>query len=57
MSEFKSPAPRNAQTVRPVAPRPVKPSGILHFTPSVTASDYQGRERRAKSHLSDKTPA
>jgi catechol 2,3-dioxygenase-like lactoylglutathione lyase family enzyme len=39
MSEFKSPALRNAESVRPVAPRPVKPSGILHFTLSVTDLD------------------
>src|SRR5262249_23005047 len=36
MSEFKSPALKNATGVRYAAPRPVKPSGILHFTLSVT---------------------
>jgi catechol 2,3-dioxygenase-like lactoylglutathione lyase family enzyme len=39
MSQFKSPALRNAETVRPVAPRRVKPAGILHFTLSVTDLD------------------
>lgn len=35
MSEFKSPALKGA-SVRHVAPKPVKPSGILHFTIGVT---------------------
>jgi hypothetical protein len=39
MADFKSLALRNAETVRPVAPRPVKPSGILHFTLSVADLD------------------
>jgi catechol 2,3-dioxygenase-like lactoylglutathione lyase family enzyme len=36
MNEFRSPALRSAASVRPVAPRPVRPAGILHFTLSVT---------------------
>ena len=36
MSEFKSAALKGAASVRPTAPRPVKPTGILHFTLSVT---------------------
>jgi metallothiol transferase len=36
MTEFKSPALKGATSVRYAAPRPVKPSGILHFTLSVT---------------------
>ena len=43
MSEFKSPALKAADSVRPVAPRPVKPSGILHFTLSVTDLDRARR--------------
>src|SRR5687767_12786060 len=39
MSQFKSPALQGAITVRPVATRRVKPSGILHFTLSVTDLD------------------
>jgi metallothiol transferase len=39
MSEFRSPALKGATTVRPVPARPVKPSGILHFTLSVTDLD------------------
>src|SRR5215467_8262740 len=36
MSEFKSPALKGATSVRYAAPRPIKPTGILHFTLSVT---------------------
>src|SRR5437660_12484891 len=36
MSEFKSAALKGVTTVRYAAPRPVKPTGILHFTLSVT---------------------
>src|SRR5688572_29534613 len=36
MNGFKSPALKGADSVRPVAARPVKPSGILHFSLSVT---------------------
>jgi catechol 2,3-dioxygenase-like lactoylglutathione lyase family enzyme len=36
MSEFKSPELKNAKTVHYTAPRPVKPSGILHFALGVT---------------------
>ncbi len=43
MSEFKSPALRSATSVRYAAPRPVKPSGILHFTLSVTDLDRARR--------------
>lgn len=43
MTEFKSPALKGASSVRSVAPRPVKPSGILHFT--LTVSDLE-RARR-----------
>lgn len=39
MSEFKSPALKGATSVRPVTPRPVKPTGILHFSLSVTDLD------------------
>jgi catechol 2,3-dioxygenase-like lactoylglutathione lyase family enzyme len=39
MTAFKSPALQKANSVRPVAPRPVKPSGILHFTLSVSDLD------------------
>jgi metallothiol transferase len=39
MSEFKSPALKGATSVRYAAPRPVKPTGILHFTLSVTDLD------------------
>ena len=39
MNEFKSPALKGATSVRPAAPRPVKPIGILHFTLSVTDLD------------------
>ena len=38
MTEFKSPALKDA-SVRRVAPKPAKPSGILHFTLSVTDLD------------------
>jgi catechol 2,3-dioxygenase-like lactoylglutathione lyase family enzyme len=38
MSEFRSPALKDAK-VHPVAPRPVKPKGILHFTLSVSDLD------------------
>ena len=38
MGEFKSPALKGA-SVKYAAPRPVKPSGILHFTLSVTDLD------------------
>ena len=43
MSEFKSPALKGATSVRYAAPRPVKPSGILHFTLSVTDLDRARR--------------
>lgn len=36
MAEFKSKALREAQSVRAVRPRPLKPVGILHFTIGVT---------------------
>ena len=36
MSGFKSPALKGATSVRPAAPRRPKPTGILHFTLSVT---------------------
>src|SRR5438093_7288860 len=36
MNGFKSPALKSATSVRYAAPRPVRPSGILHFTLSVT---------------------
>ena len=39
MTEFKSPALRGMASVRPVAPRRVQPSGILHFTLGVTDLD------------------
>ena len=39
MSQFKSPALRNAETVRAVPARRVTPSGILHFTLGVTDLD------------------
>ncbi len=39
MSEFKSPALKGATSVRPVPARPVRPTGILHFTLSVTDLD------------------
>ena len=36
MSEFKSPALAGVTSIKPVKPRRVQPSGILHFTLSVT---------------------
>jgi metallothiol transferase len=36
MSEFKSPALKGVTGIKPVKPRRVAPSGILHFTLSVT---------------------
>jgi len=49
MSEFKSPALKGATSVRYAPPRPVKPTGILHFTLSVTDLD---RARRFYEELS-----
>ena len=43
MSEFKSPALKGATSVRYRTPRPVKPTGILHFTLSVTDLDRARR--------------
>jgi metallothiol transferase len=43
MAEFKSPALKGASSVHYTAPRPVKPSGILHFTLSVTDLDRSRR--------------
>jgi len=43
MNEFKSPALKGATSVRPTAPRPVQPTGILHFTLSVTDLDRARR--------------
>jgi catechol 2,3-dioxygenase-like lactoylglutathione lyase family enzyme len=42
MNDFKSPALKNA-SVRRVAAKPVRPSGILHFTLSVTNLDRARR--------------
>jgi hypothetical protein len=36
MSEFKSPALKDASTIRHTAPRRITPTGILHFTIGVT---------------------
>ena len=36
MSEFKSPALKGTTSIKPMKPRRVAPSGILHFTLSVT---------------------
>ena len=43
MGEFKSPALKRATSVRHTAPRPAKPTGILHFTLSVTDLDRARR--------------
>lgn len=43
MSEFKSPALKGATSVHYAAPRPVRPTGILHFTLSVTDLDRARR--------------
>lgn len=43
MNEFKSAALKDATSVRPTVPRPVKPTGILHFTLSVTDLDRARR--------------
>ena len=39
MSGFKSPALKGVTGIKPVKPRRVQPSGILHFTLSVTDLD------------------
>jgi catechol 2,3-dioxygenase-like lactoylglutathione lyase family enzyme len=43
MSEYKSPALKDAKTVRYTAPRRVKPSRVLHFTIGVTDLDRSRR--------------
>lgn len=43
MSGFKSPALKDVKTVRPTPARRVQPSGILHFTLSVTDLDRSRR--------------
>jgi catechol 2,3-dioxygenase-like lactoylglutathione lyase family enzyme len=43
MSEFKSPSLKNAASVEYTAPKPARPTGILHFTLSVTDLDRSRR--------------
>jgi catechol 2,3-dioxygenase-like lactoylglutathione lyase family enzyme len=43
MNDFKSAALKDATSVHPTAPRAVKPTGILHFTLSVTDLDRARR--------------
>jgi hypothetical protein len=51
MSGFKSPALAGITTIKPKAPKRVQPSGILHFTISV--SDLE----RSRYHRLRSTPA
>jgi len=43
MTEFKSPALKGTNSICPVAPRPAKPTGILHFSLCVTDLDRSRR--------------
>jgi hypothetical protein len=56
MSGFKSPALVGAATIKPMPARRVEPSGILHFTISVTDLDRARRFYEGRAHqLKEKT--